>query len=153
MTMLGQFSVTSNTGCLVAQQALTTALDRVTRAYCDLYGWAAEMEQARKAMAEILASAEVRDWISADRIPWHATMVVQALLNAHTELATGGWTLVETDSEWITAHHPEERPEGYGCRSWRQVIHDSGLFEVQVRKLDGRRRAWYRPRGQKLEPQ
>lgn len=149
---LDEHDLCSEAGCLGAKQALTAALDRANRACSDLREWAAETEQAGKAMAEILASAEVSNWIAGGRIPWHATTIVRALLNAHTELAAGDWASVETASEWVTAHHPDERPEGYGCRTWRQVIHHSGLFELQVRKLDGRRRAWYRPRASKPGP-
>lgn len=149
---LDEHDLCSEASCLRAMEALTAALDRVNRAYSDLRGWAAEMEQSGKAMAEILASPEVRNWIAGGRPPWNATMIVRALLNAHTELASGDWASVEAASEWVTTHHPDERPERYGCRSWRQVIHDSRLFELQVRKVDGRRRAWYRPRDPKPEP-
>lgn len=149
---LDEHDLCSDAGCLRAMQALTAALDRVNRAYSDLRELATEMEQAGKSMTEILASRDVRNWISEGRIPWHATTIARALLNAHTELASGNWASVETASEWITTHHPDERPEGYGCRSWRQVIHDSRLFELQVRKVNGRHRAWYRPRKPKPEP-
>lgn len=143
---LEEHDLHSEAGCHGARQALVLALNRVTRAYSDLCGFAFEIDAARKAMAEKLATPEVRDWIASGRPPWPATTIVQALLNASTALAACGWTSVDAAEEWIAAHHPDESPRGYGCSSWRQVIHDSGLFELQLRKVDGRRHAWYRPR-------
>lgn len=135
-----------------AGQALVMARDRVTRAYHDLGKFALESDAARKAMAETLARPEMRDWIVSGRPHWPATIIVQALRNAFTALAENGWTSVDAAADWITTNYPGESPEGYGCRSWRQVIHDSGLFELQLRKTDGRRQALYRTRIPKPTP-
>ncbi|WP_420024068.1 exonuclease (plasmid) [Cereibacter azotoformans] len=138
-------------GCLSARQALMTTLDRVTRAHADLQTWAAEMEQARRVMAEYVESPEFHDWIVHGQVPWHVTTIAQALVDAASELAPGGWTSVEAAVNWVLARRPGERPEMCGCRSWRQVIHESGLFDLQVREVDGRRQAWYRPRIRKAD--
>jgi len=149
---LEEHDLRSESGCDVARQVLAAALDRVTSAYSDLRRLSLEIEVARKAMAETLAAPEVRDWIASGRLPWPATTIVQALLNASTKLAPCDWTSVNAATEWIAAHYPDESPKGYGCRTWRQVIHDSGLFELQIRKADGCRSAWYRPRVPKPAP-
>ena len=47
---------------------------------------------------------------------------------------------------WIAERHPEQLPGKYGCSSWRQVVHESRLFELRYRDVDGRRAAWYRPK-------
>lgn len=142
---LEEHDLRSEAGCHDAHQALVVALDRVTRAYSDLCKLALRFDAACKAMAEALATPEVRDWIASGRPPWPATTIVQALRKASTALATCGWTSVDAATEWIAAHYPDESPEGYGCHTWRQVIHASGLFELQLRKANGRRHAWYRP--------
>jgi hypothetical protein len=142
----------SEEGCHVAVHALSAAIDRIDRAYGDLLGWAAEMQKARKALVEQLTSPEIRDSIACGRIPWPATTIAHALQDAAKNLAYDGWTCVEAAMSWITTHHPDERPENYGCRTWRQVIHDSQLFDLQIRRVDGRRQAWYRPRAWKREP-
>ena len=139
-------------GCYGARQTLEVALDRVTRAYDDLSGIARENAAARKAMAELLATPEMRDWIVSGQPPWPHTTIVQALHNASTALAACDWTSVAAAAEWIAAHYPDESPKDYGCRTWRQVIHDSGLFELQRREADGRSHAWYRPTVQKPVP-
>lgn len=150
---LEEHDLRSEAGCQGARQALVVALDRVTRAYNNLSGFALENAAARKAMAEILATPEMRDWIVSGQPPWPTTTIVQALRSASSALAACNWTSVDAAAEWIAAHYPDESPKDYGCRSWRQVIHDSGLFELQHRKAAGRRHAWYRPNVQRpLQP-
>lgn len=142
---LEQHDLRTTDGCLTAQQTLTSILDRVTRAYEELRCWVSDMERTRKVLTDHLASPDLRDLVVHGRVPWHITTITQALHEAAMELASG-WAPVDTATCWITEHYPEEQPEGYGCRSWRQVIHETGLFDLQVRKVDGRRQAWYRPR-------
>lgn len=149
---LEEHDLRSEVGCHSARQALVVALDHVNRAHSDLRGFALELDASRKAMTEILTTSEVREWIASGRPPWPATAIVQALRHASTALESCGWTSVDAAAEWITACYPDESPKGYGCRTWRQVIHDSGLFELQLRKADGRRHAWYRPRLPKPMP-
>jgi hypothetical protein len=149
---LEEHDLRSEAGCHRACQTLVVALDHVNRAYSDLRGFALELEATRKAMTEMLTTSEVRDWIASGRPHWPTTTIVQALRNAFTALASCGWTSVDAATEWITARYPDESPRGYGCRTWQQVIHDSGLFELRRRKADGRRHAWYRPRLPKPVP-
>lgn len=149
---LEEHDLHSEVGCRGARQALVVALDRVTRACNDLSGLALESAAARKAMADLLATPAMRDAIVSGRPPWPHTTIVQALHNASTALAAGDWTPVDAAVEWLAAHYPDESPKDYGCRTWQQVIHDSGLFELQRREADGRRHAWYRPTVRKPLP-
>ncbi|MEZ5753058.1 MAG: OST-HTH/LOTUS domain-containing protein [Paracoccaceae bacterium] len=150
---LEEHDLRSDAGCQGARQALLVTLDRVTRAHSDLSGFALDFVAARKAMADKLATPEVRDLIVSGRPPWPTTTIVQALRSASTALAACDWTSVDAAAEWIASHYPDEHPKDYGCRSWRQVIHNSGLFELQNRKEARRRHAWYRPNVQQpLQP-
>jgi hypothetical protein len=146
---LEQHDLRTADGCLAAKQTLTNALDCATRAYEELRSWASDMEQTCKALADHLASPDVHDFIVHGRVPWDITTIVLALHEAATELTMGDWVPVDAATSWIKEHYPEEQPEGYGCRSWRQVIHETGRFDLQVRKVDSRRQAWYRPRDRK----
>lgn len=143
---LAQHDLRTVDGCLAAQQTLTSALDRATRAYEELLCWASDMEQASKVLADNLAAPDVQALIVHGRVPWHITTIAQALHQAAMELTAGDWASVDTAICWITERYPQEQPEGYGCKSWRQVIHETGRFDLQVRKVDGRRQAWYRAR-------
>lgn len=143
---LEQHDLRTAEGCLAAQQTLTGALDHVTRAYEELRCWAGDMERTRKVLADHLASPDLHDFIAHRRVPWHITTIAQVLHEAAMELAMGDWVPVDTATCWITERYPEEQPESYGCKSWRQVIHESGRYDLQVRKVDGRRQTWFRPR-------
>ncbi|WP_306752884.1 OST-HTH/LOTUS domain-containing protein [Paracoccus actinidiae] len=143
---LEQHNLRTVGGCRAAQKTLTRTLDRITRASEELRCWASDMKRSRQVLADYLASPDFEDFFVHRRIPWHITTINKALHEAAMELASGDWASVDTAISWITKRYPEEQPESYGCRSWRQVIHETGRFDLQVRKVDGRSQAWYRPR-------
>jgi hypothetical protein len=148
---LEEHDLRTEDGCLVAKQALTSAIERVSRADKELLSWATDMERTRATFAGALESPSVRDWIVTGRHHWPDTKIVQALLDVATELAPGDWASVETAATVITARHPDAQPKSYGCRTWRQVIHESGRFDLKTTIIDGRRHARYRPRDLKSE--
>ncbi|WP_349681082.1 OST-HTH/LOTUS domain-containing protein [Thiocapsa sp. UBA6158] len=77
---------------------------------------------------------------------WPAAGIVRALRDAASELAVDGWTPVTAAGCWITERSPEQQPNKYGRASWRQLLHDSRLFELRYRDVHGQRAAWYRVR-------
>lgn len=136
-------------GCRSAQEALTAAYTRIDRHFEQLRGWAEHMDQTRRLAAEFVQSDAFRDLvlngIAPDgKVDWPAAGIVRALREAATELAVQGWTPVAGAGRWIAERHPDQTPAKYGCSSWRQVVHESRLFEMQYRDIDGQRAAWYR---------
>jgi hypothetical protein len=67
-----------------------------------------------------------------------------ALEEAALKLAVDGWTPIAKASDWVAAGYPEELPANYGCRTWRQVLHLSGVFELRYVQTDRNRVGWYR---------
>lgn len=53
-------------------------------------------------------------------------------------------TPVDAAVRWVAERHPDHLPAKYGCSSWWQVIHESRLFKLRYRDVDGRSVAWYR---------
>ncbi len=149
---LEEHDLLSEEGCRVAKRDISGIIERVTRADKKLDVLAADMDQVRKVFAEHLASPDVRDWFVSGRHPWRLTTIAGALHHAATALSQDGWTSVEAATTWITARCPDERPESHGCRTWRQLIHETRLFDLQIRRENGRRQAWYRPRHGRGEP-
>lgn len=143
---LEQHDLRTVEGCRTAREALTRALDRVVKAFEELQEWARDLQRTRELVTAHLAHRDIREALAHGRIPWRFTTIVLALHAAAMEIAGGDWAHVDSAADWITARHPEEQPEGYGCRSWRQVIHESRIFDLQRRRVDGRWQAWYRPR-------
>src|SRR6218665_1093901 len=79
-------------------------------------------------------------------VDWGAAGCVSALREAILALAVGGWASVDAAADWISAQYPDQPPEKYGCRTWRQVIHESRRFDLRYRDEDCWKQAWYQER-------
>jgi len=149
---IDQHDLWSLDGCCNANAALAAAYNRIDLHYEQLRSWAEHMDQARQLAAEFAQSEPFQDLVLNGIAPdgsvdWPAAGIVRALREAATELAVDGWTHVATAGRWIAERQPEQSPARYGCSSWRQAVHESHLFELRYREVDGRRAAWYRARG------
>ncbi|HMS04564.1 MAG TPA: OST-HTH/LOTUS domain-containing protein [Burkholderiaceae bacterium] len=136
-------------GCRGAQDALVAAHSRIDQHFEQLRGWAEHMDQARRLTAEFVQSDAFHDLVVNGIAPdgvvdWPAAGIVRALREAASELAVDGWAPVALAGRWIAEQHPDQLPAKYGCSSWRQVVHESRLFELRYREVDGQRAAWYR---------
>ena len=149
---IDQHDLWSLDGCRGANDALLAAYSRIDEHFEQLRGWAEHMDQARRRAAEFVQSDTFHNLVANGIAPdgtvdWPAAGIVRVLREAAGELAVDGWTPVASAGRWITDRHPEQLPAKYGCSSWRQVVHESRLFELRYRDVDGRRAAWYRPKG------
>lgn len=136
-------------GCRGAHDALMAAYGRIDQHFEQLRGWAENMDQARRLSAEFVQSGVFHDLVIHGIAPdglvnWPTAGIVQTLREAAAELAVDGWTPVVSAGRWIAERHPEHLPAKYGCSSWRQVVHESRLFELRYREMNGQRAAWYR---------
>lgn len=148
---IDQHDLWSLDGCRGANDALLAAYSRIDEHFEQLRGWAEHMDQARRLTAEFVQSDAFHDLVANGIAPdgtvdWPAAGIVRVLREAAGELAVDGWTPVAAAGRWITERYPEQLPGKYGCSSWRQVVHESRLFELRYRDVDGRRAAWYRPK-------
>ena len=148
---IDQHDLWSLDGCRGANDALLAAYSRIDEHFEQLRGWAEHMDQARRLTAEFVQSDAFHDRVANGIAPdgtvdWPAAGIVRVLREAAGELAVDGWTPIASAGRWITERHPEQLPGKYGCSSWRQVVHESRLFELRYRDVDGRRAAWYRPK-------
>lgn len=146
---LDQHDLWSVDGCRDADEALVAAYSRIDQHFEQLRGWAEHMGQARRLAAEFVQSDAFRDLVVNGLAPdgtvdWPASGIVRALSDAAVALAVEGWTPVALAGRWIAENHPEQIPAKYGCSSWRQAVHESRLFELRYREVEGQRAAWYR---------
>jgi hypothetical protein len=146
---IDQHDLWSVDGCRVADEALVAAYDCIDQRFEQLRGWAEHMDQARRLAAEFVQSDVFRDLVINGVAPdgavdWPASGIVRALNDAAAALAVERWTPLALAGRWIAENHPEQLPAKYGCSSWRQVVHESRVFELRYREVDGRRAAWYR---------
>ena len=145
---LTEHDLRTEVGCQSAQAALTTTLARIKTATAGLFEWAGDMDRAKEAFRDYLASSTFEDFYLRGVIPWPQTGIVHALQGAAKAIAVDGWASVDGAAAWMAQHYPEETPAGYGRSTWRQVIHDSGLFDLQTRAAGGKGAARYRPKPQ-----
>ncbi|MBL8484125.1 MAG: hypothetical protein JNJ60_18150 [Rhodocyclaceae bacterium] len=136
-------------GCRGAQESLVAAYSHIDQHFEQLRGWAEHMDQARRLAADFVESDAFRELVVNGIAPdgsvdWPAAGIVRALREAAGQLAVEGWTPVETAGRWIAEKHPDQLPAKYGCSSWRQVVHESRLFDLRYRETNGQRAAWYR---------
>ena len=146
---IDQHDLWSLDGCSDAHDSLVSAYSRIDQHFEQLRGWAEHMDQARRLAAEFAQSDAFRDLVINGIAPdgsvdWPAAGIVRVLREADAELAIEGWTPVASAGRWIAERYPDQLPAKYGCSSWRQVVHESRLFELRYREMNGQRAAWYR---------
>jgi hypothetical protein len=137
-----RFDLWSDEGCEDAQANLDDCYQRIDALYSTISLWAEADQAAREELGAFLQSDEgkkaVRDLMTSDdNLGWSSTLVVTALRAAEEELSRGGWTSLEDAVRWLSANHPDEKPGKYGCSTWRHLLHESRLFEIQKATADG----------------
>ena len=152
-----RFDLRSHQGCIDAARHLEESYGRIDQHFLELTAWAKAMDDARTMAAEFTRSEAFRDLMFNGVAPdgnfdWPHTGIVRALRDATKELASGGWTRLDSARRWITGKHPEQVPQKYGCRTWPQVLSESRQFDIQYRaESSGQKEAWFRERARKAQ--
>lgn len=147
--LAGRFDIGSQEGCVTAAEHLRKCYARIDRHYGELKQWARGMSAMRAEVASFVGSEafeqDLLNGIAPDgAIHWERAGIVQALRDALQQLVASGWVRLEDARSWIAAHHPEQVPEKYGCRTWPQVLSESRAFRLEYRRDEtGRKTAWY----------
>lgn len=146
---IDQHDLWSLEGCRSAQTALIVAYNRINKNLERLREWAGDMDRMRQAMSEVFKSKEFHDifvnGVAPDgSVNWHFAGVLGPLREALGAIAVDGWASIEEAGNWIEERYPEQLPAKYGCRSWRQVVHEAPKFELRYFEVGGRRSACYR---------
>lgn len=146
---IDQHDISSTDGCRSAQETLISAYTLIDQHFVQLRQWVEEMMQTRQAMFDALQSEEVIDFFvngisSNGKVNWDGSGIVCALREAFDALVVDEWASVTEAGRWITKRYPEQRPAKYECASWRQVVHETHIFELRYFEMDGKRTAYYR---------
>lgn len=151
--LIERFDLWSDDGCVAAVEHLEGCYARVDRHFDELAGWARSMDEAQGMMASFAQSDAFHDMLVNGIAPdggveWFASGIVRVLREAAQRLSEHGWTRLDQAREWMASAHPDQTPAKYGCRTWKQVLSESRLFDLEYRlSVDGHRVAWYRERG------
>ena len=127
-----QFDLQTVAGCEAAQQALEGHYSRVLAHWEELRGIARHLADAADHMVRWMQSPEFLATLSTGKLPLANAPIVQALCDTLASLAPSGHlvSLREVEAK-MRAQHPDHTPEHYGRSSWRQLIHDTGMFELR----------------------
>jgi len=147
-----RFDLSNEPGCQSAEAYLDDAFQTVDQQFRTLRAWAEAMDQVRKAMVELMGTPEYHHWFMygffpGQEIDWLSTTIVEQLRFAERECDESGWTDLSKAMEDIRGRRPDVTPKKYDCSSWRHVIHESGLFDIQKRiqsTTNGAVQVWYR---------
>jgi hypothetical protein len=148
---LQRFNIWERQGCIDADAYLDASFETIDGHYLTLRAWVEALEQSRTEIAAFMRTEAFRDFIVNGIAPdgsvdWLASGAVRCLRDAESRFAVDGWTLLNTATAWIRAEHPDQKPQRYGCGSWRHVIHESRQFEIRktLDKEQGCGEVWYR---------
>lgn len=148
---LERFDLWTVDGCLDADCHLDDCFGRIDAHYRALHTRALAADAARQEIAVLMRSPEFMNQFYAAVLPdsqihWPSTRIVQCLLQ-HCAVDPVAWVVLGPVIQSMRADVPEEVPSKYGCKTWRQLLKRSELFEVRT-DLDnrtGQGRTWFRP--------
>jgi hypothetical protein len=148
---LERFDLASEPTCRSAEAYLDTAYQIINQQHELLADWCRLHDEARKDWAAVLKTPEFEHWFKFGVFPgqdieWPNTTIVHQLVAAEHEHHDDGWTNLDEAIASIRKKWPELTPAKYGCKNWRRVLDQSGLFDVQKRKNleTGVGQTWYR---------
>lgn len=124
-------------GCQKALGYLEECNKQVDAHYEELRNWAKHIVEAREYSASVMSSPEFMDFMihgiypGGAGIDWPSCTIVNVLRDAEEAHAKDGWTFLPDAIEFARASEPEHIPSRYGCSSWRQVLHESGQFDIR----------------------
>jgi hypothetical protein len=155
--LIERFNVWTLDGCRDAVAHLDATYLKIDTHYASLTTWAKSMQEAHALTASFFASKAWEDFYVHGIAPegtvdWPRATVVELLREAAAGKARDGWTNLADAIAFIGARHSDHTPKRYGCSSWRQVLHESRLFDVRRDKaMDATPGAtWYRAREEQL---
>ncbi|MBD9576092.1 hypothetical protein IB260_12290 [Pseudomonas sp. PDM23] len=146
-----RFNLQSYEDCQKALSYLDTTHAAIDKQHQELRGWVETANRATKAIKELMQAPGFDDLLVfgiVDGQPhnWPQTVVVQYLKKIEQAFAVDGWTCLAEAIKTLEENWPEHTPKKYGCSSWRHLIHESRLFDLQRRRQHGSEtgQIWFR---------
>lgn len=137
--LIERFDLLTKESCLAALRYLDDALQKIADHRQELRDWLKSHLAAREAAVELLRSPDFQTFTALGYFPgqpitWPGTTIIQMLKHAERECQHNDWADLKQAIRLIGRRDPQITPSRYGCSSWRQVLHDSGLFEIRKEK-------------------
>lgn len=146
-----RFNIADESSCRAAVRHLDSCYERIDGHLQLLRTWAAGVNESQSLMSAFVQSKAFEDAIVNGINPdgsvcWSRSAIVECLRSAEPVCQVGGWTSLDVAIRLISTQHRDQTPSRYGCRTWRQVLKQSGQFEVRSvpRSNSKAGQAWYR---------
>ena len=149
--LIERFDIFDENGCRAAAIHLDDCYEQIDGHFERLKDWGTSLAETQVLASSFLQSKSFEEMfvhgINPDgSVCWARSTIVECLHQAETACQVGGWTSLDTAIEFISKENRDQVPSRYGCKAWRQVLRNSGLFELRCSaSTDGAiGRAWYR---------
>jgi hypothetical protein len=149
--LIEYFDIADKDGCRAASLDLDSCYEQIDGHYQRLKTWANSLGESQALMLSLMQSKDFEDafvhGINPDgTVCWPRSSIVECLRNAEAACQADGWTPLDGAIRFISKEHRDQIPSRYGCRTWRQVLRQSGQFEVRSvsGSNSGTGHAWYR---------
>lgn len=149
--LIERFDISDENACLAATTHLESCYEKIDGQCQLLKSWAMGFAEAQAQASSFLQSKTFEEsflhGINADgTVSWARSTIVECLREAETACQVDGWTSLDAALAFISKENRDQMPSRYGCKTWRQVLKKSGLFELRnAAASDGAiGKAWYR---------
>lgn len=149
--LIERFDIFDENGCRAAVTHLDTCYEQIEGHVERLKDWATTLAETQALASSFLQSKSFEDMfvhgINPDgSVCWTRSTIVECLRKAETVCQVDGWTSLDAAIGLILKENRDQKPSRYGCKTWRQVLKKSGLFELRCPAPEEGAigRAWYR---------
>jgi hypothetical protein len=158
--LIEQFDISEESGCLAATRHLQDCYQKIDDHLGQLKEWSDGQVEAQALASSFLQSKAFEDafvhGINPDgSVCWSRSSIVEFLREAETACQVDGWTSLDVAIAFISKENRDQIPSRYGCKTWRQVLKQSGQFELRSDAgSDGAMgQAWYRSYAEDAAPE
>jgi hypothetical protein len=145
------FDIFDENGCLASVTHLDTCYEQIDGHFERLKDSAMSLDETRALTLSYVQSKSFEDMfvhgINPDgSVCWPRSTIIECLREAETACQVDGWTSLDAAIGFISKENRDQIRSRYGCKTWRQVLKKSGLFELRSpTATEGAiGRAWYR---------
>ena len=133
---LERFDIFDGNGCCAAATHLDACYEQIDVHFERLKDWARSLAETQALASSFLQSKFFEDMfvhgINPDgSVFWPQSTIVECLREAEAACQVGDWTSLDAAIEFISKENRDQIPSRYGCKTWRQVLRKSGLFELR----------------------
>lgn len=134
--LMERFDIFDENGCRAASSHLDICREKIDGHLERLQGWATSVAQSQALALSFMQSKAFEDvflhGINPDgTVCWARATIVECLREAETACQVDGWTALDAALRFISKENQDQIPSKYGCKTWRQILTQSGQFELR----------------------